>query len=159
MENDFPPMATTGPSLDPAKVAKLEKAIGSPLPSDYRAFLVATNGGRTADTHRMFKLGKEDVALNQLHRLDTPHSPLTSDGWRPDWFPPELLSIGSASGGIIAICLRGEHKGSIWYLDTLDARPSGSNPRVAWHDRRDFTKLAPSFLAFVSSLTPDPDPL
>lgn len=154
MESSFPPMEETGPALDPVKVAKLESAIGASLPSDYRAFLLATNGGCTADTHRMFKLGKERVSLNELHEVDTPGSPLRSDGWRASWIPSDLLSIGSASGGIIAICLRGEHAGSIWYLDTMDARPSGSNPRVAWHDRRDFTKLAPTFSAFVLGLTP-----
>lgn len=154
MASDSLPMDETGPALDPATVAKLESAIGATLPQDYRAFLLATNGGRPADTHRMFALGKQQVALNQLHRLDTPRSPLRSDGWRPAWMPPDLLSIGGASGGIIAICLRGEHAGSIWYLDTMDARPEGSNPRVAWHDRRDFTKLAPSFSAFVAALTP-----
>jgi hypothetical protein len=57
-----------------------------------------------------------------------------------------FFPIGEASGGIIAICLRGEHAGSIWYLDTMDPRPEGSNPRVAWHDRRDFTKLAAELL-------------
>jgi len=147
-------MAKTGPTIDPAAVAKLEGAIAAKLPDDYRAFLLAVNGGRTATTHRQFRLGREMVALNQLHSLDVPGSPLTSDGWRPDWMPKVLLSIGSASGGIIAICVSGEHAGSIWYLDTMDARPSGSNPRVAWHDRRDFTKLAPTFSAFVLGLTP-----
>lgn len=154
MASDVPPMSEPGPALDPGAVAKLEHAIGATLPDDYRAFLLRTGGGRTAKSHRMFKLGRESVALNQLHRLDVPGSPLRSDGWRPTWIPRELMSIGSASGGIIAICLSGEHAGSIWYLDTMDARPSGSNPRVAWHDRRDFTKLAPTFSAFVLGLTP-----
>ena len=35
-----------------------------------------------------------------------------------------------------------------------DARPPDANPRVLWHDRRDFTKLADSFTAFVASLEP-----
>lgn len=154
MASDLPPMSEPGPALDPATVAKLEHAIGATLPGDYREFLLRTGGGRTAKSHRMFALGRESVALNQLHRLDVPGSPLRSDGWRPPWMPRELMSIGSASGGIIAICLSGDHAGSIWYLDTMDARPAGSNPRVAWHDRRDFTKLAPTFSAFVLGLTP-----
>lgn len=154
MGHEFPPMKDTGPAVSPAMVAALEHAIGAALPGDYRAFLLATNGGRTAKTHRMFRLKREAVALNEFDSLDMPGSPLRSDGWRPTWIPKELLPIGEASGGIVAICLGGDHAGSIWYLDTMDPRPDGSNPRVAWHDRRDFTKLAPSFSAFVASLTP-----
>ena len=147
-------MKETGPAIDVDAVSRLEQAIESRLPDEYRSFLIATNGGRTAKTHRMFTLGRSTVALNDLHSLDEPDSPLRSDGWRPAWIPSELLDIGSASGGIVAICLRGEHEGSVWYLDTADSRSEGSNPRVAWHDRRDFTKLADNFRAFMASLTP-----
>lgn len=156
MESDLPPMKETGPAIDAAAISRLEGAIGARLPDDYRSFLAATNGGRTAKSHRMFKLGASRVALNQLHSLDVTGSPLRSDGWRPEWMPPELLSIGGASGGIVAICIAGELAGSVWYLDTADSRPSGSNPRVAWHDRRDFTKLADSFTSFTGSLEPMP---
>jgi hypothetical protein len=147
-------MTETGPALDEATIAGLEQALGVRLPDDYREFLATTNGGRTAKSHRMFALGKSAVALQGLHRLDTPGSPLRSDGWRPPWMPRDLMSIGSASGGIVALCIDGEHRGSLWYIDLDNARPEGSNPRVAWHDRRDFTKIADNFRSFMASLTP-----
>ena len=103
-------MKERGPALEPGAIERLESALGSPLPPEYREFLAATNGGRTPKSQRTFTAGRAgQVALNQLHSLDSPRSPLQSDGWRPDWIPTELLPIGSASGGIVALCLRGEH--------------------------------------------------
>ena len=148
-------MQEVGPALEPGAIERLEAAINAPLPAEYREFLAATNGGRTPRSRRTFRAGRAgQVALNYLHSLDEDGSPLQSDGWRPDWIPTELLPIGSASGGIVALCLRGEHAGSVWYLDTADARPEGSNPRVLWHDRRDFARVGDSFNAFLASLGP-----
>jgi len=35
-----------------------------------------------------------------------------------------------------------------------EERPWDANPRVLWHDRRDFRKLADSFTAVMASLRP-----
>jgi hypothetical protein len=48
---------------------------------------------------------------------------------------PEGLSRGSP--GSVA---SGPHRGEVWYADSVDPRPEGSNPRVDWLDRRDVVK-------------------
>ena len=52
------------------------------------------------------------------------------------------------------LILAGSHRGEVWFLDLGNPRPTGSNPRVEWFDRRDVWKLADSFAEFVVSLKP-----
>jgi len=53
--------------------------------------------------------------------------------------------------------LAGPHRGEIWHLETEDPRPTGSNPRVEWFDRRNASKLADSFAEFIAGLRPRED--
>lgn len=46
-------------------------------------------------------------------------------------------------------------RGSISCRDRIDARPERSNPRLAWHDRRDLHRVADSFAAFMAALAPE----
>ena len=74
---------------------------------------------------------------------------------RTDLPAPSLLFIGHDDGGArLLLALDGEHRGEVWLQVTIDARPPDANPRVLWHDRRDFTKLADTFAAFMASLKP-----
>ena len=154
--SNWPPMDGRGPHVTTADVAAFEQRCGFQLPEDYRAFLLDVNGGRTADTHAEFSQG----VVNQLYSLndsDDESDLLTSfDDLQKDFPSLPLLYIGHDDGGArLLLALDGEHRGEVW-LQVIEARPHDANPRVLWHDRRGFTKLADSFTAFMTSLGPLP---
>ena len=103
----------------------------------------------------------DDGSINLLLSLNDPderHDLLTwalferSRSLRPS---PDLLSVGYDDGGRpILLVVAGEHRGEVWFQNTSDPRPEGSNPRVLWFDRRDMKKLADSFEQFMGSLKP-----
>jgi len=72
--------------------------------------------------------------------------------------PEGVLEIGyDDGGGRIVLPLAGPHRGEVWYVDIENPRPTGSNPRVEWFDRRDVKRIAGSFREFVDSLHPIDD--
>jgi hypothetical protein len=101
---------------------------------------------------------QDKSVLNSLFSLNAPDDDLATaqkhysrDARLPDGF----LEIGyDGMGGRIILPLVGQHRGEVWYLDTEDPRPTGSNPRVEWFDRRDVWKLADSFAEFMAGLRP-----
>jgi hypothetical protein len=149
-------MEFRGPVVTEDDVATFEQRIGHRLPEDYRRFLLEVNGGRL-DTHTVFV----DGIVNMLYSLNDPdedHNLLEqavfdrSRSLRPS---PDLLSIGYDDGAApIMIGLAGEHRGEVWFENTSDPRPVGSNPRVEWFKRRDMKKLADSFEQFMGLLKP-----
>lgn len=149
-------MTRRGPEVTADNVAAFEQAFGYSLPEDYRRFLLEVNGGRTDKAHRRFPRG----ILNTLLSLDDCEEEMRdlltqASRVRTDLATPYLLVVGYDDGGArILIALDGEHRGEVWMHIPTDARPPDSNPRVLWHDRRDFRKLADSFEAFVGSLKP-----
>ena len=158
MASSWPTTPAPGPTVDDAAITRFEASLGARLPGEYRAYLLEVNGGRPTKAHRRFAIGRGHSTLNNLFSLD--HADERFDlaernALIRDDLPADLLLIGSDDGGSrICLCIRGEHEGEVWFFDTADRRPSGSNPRVLWHDRRDMTKLADNFRAFMSSLTP-----
>ena len=154
----WPRMDRRGPEVTESDLRAFEEQLGVTLPEDYRSFLFEVNGGRTADEATKFSFGRGRTNLNSILSLKDPKGVRNIEERNElirDDLPPELLLIASDDGGSrICLCIRGEHKGEVWFFDTTDRRPSGSNPRVLWHDRRDMTKLADNFRAFMSSLTP-----
>lgn len=155
----WPPMERTGPAVTEEDVRAFEERLGVSLPEDYRLFLLQINGGRTASKATTFSFGARGrTNLNSILSLNDPKGVRNIEERNEliaDDLPPELLLIASDDGGSrVCLCIRGEHKGEVWFFDTKDRRPEGSNARVLWHDRRDMTKLADSFKAFAASLGP-----
>jgi hypothetical protein len=149
-------MQWRGPHVTENDIAKLERHIGHRLPDDYRRFLVEVNGGRL-DTHEGF----DDGIVHTLYMINATDESedllaLAMDPiFRPLLPSPDLLRVGYDVGSRpILLALAGEHRGGVWFENTSNARPVGSNPRVLWHDRRDMKKLANSFQEFMSSLQP-----
>ena len=137
-------------------MAAFEKQLGHSLPDDYRRFLLEVNGGRTADQNSRFTMGVVNVMLS-LGMEEQPVFDLLTRAIRERRLlpSPDLLSVGYDEGGApILIALAGEHRGTIWWENTHDPRPEGSNPRVEWFKRRDMKKLADSFEEFLRSLKP-----
>jgi hypothetical protein len=159
--SSWPAMERRGPVVAEADVRRFERRIGAELPADYRRFLLDVNGGRTAATHCTFTIRRgarqTKTTLNTLFSLDDPDESrdlATSQLYGEDRLPGGL-EIGADDGGSpIVLVLGGPHHGEIWLLDRVDPRPTGSNPRVEWFDRRDVWKLADSFAEFMASLRP-----
>ena len=150
----WPPFTMKGPEVTESDVDSFEQRFGVVLPRDYRAFLLAVNGGRTAMTHREFDRG----IVNGLLSLNEPDGSSDLAAWnervREDLKTPDLIIVGvDDGGGRILLAVSGDHAGEVWF-QVHDERPWDANPRVLWHDRRDFRKLAASFTAFMSSLRP-----
>jgi SMI1/KNR4 family protein SUKH-1 len=154
-------MARRGTEVTVDAVQRFEQKLGRELPDDYRAFLLELNGGRPARSHRVFAIeraGKhrDETTLDTLHSLDDPdddHDLAAHQVFRRDDYPEAGLRIGyDAFGSALVLILAGSHRGELWMLDQGDSRPTGSNPRVEWFDRRDVWKLADSFAQFMAGL-------
>jgi hypothetical protein len=162
MATSWPPFAEPGPPVTEDDIRQFERELGQELPADYGEFLIAVNGGYASSSHCVFTLrrpGRQDESvLNSLYSLNAPADDLAAAQrhYNPDAALPEgLLDIGyDGMGGRIVLSLVGPHRGQVWYPDTEDPRPTGSNPRVEWFDRRDVWKLADSFAAFMAGLRP-----
>jgi len=151
---DWPPFNERGPEVTEGDVDAFEQRFVVVLPRDYRAFLLEVNGGRTARTHREFDRG----VLNQLFSLGEPNESFDlatrNEHTREELKTPDLIFVGADDGGGgIFLAVNGDHAGEIW-LQLDEERPWDANPRVLWHDRRDFRKLADSFTAFMAQLRP-----
>jgi hypothetical protein len=150
----WPAFDRRGPEIAESDVVDFEKRFDVVLPRDYRAFLLEVNGGRTAETHAEFEIG----ILNHLFSLKEPDESsdlaARNERVRKDLESRELVFVGvDDGGGRIFLVVNGAHSGEIWF-QVHEGRPWEANPRVFWHDRRDFRKLADTFQAFMSSLGP-----
>ncbi|WP_425618274.1 SMI1/KNR4 family protein [Anatilimnocola sp. NA78] len=154
-----------GPT-DAKQIAAFEKHIGHKLPSAYREFLLTHNGGRpvpdafmlTTDDRepeedlvlcffplRDISLGEVDVEeMDELHTwpLHCAWDDLQNDLenlYEMELDPP-LLPIGTdGSSNYLSLVLSGERAGAVVFLD---------------HETAEDWPLAPSFSAFLDSLSP-----
>ncbi len=152
---NWPPMQRRGRQVNNEDIAAFEARIGFELPQDYRQFLLEVNGGRTEMSHREFS----GTILNRLFSLndaDEESRDLLTRHERalPTLPAPSLLFVGHDDGGArILVSMDDEHRGQVW-IQIKEARPDDANPRALWYGRRDMKKVANSFEAFMSSLTP-----
>ena len=154
--NEWVPMDRRGPVLTEEALLRFEQTIGAQLPADYRAFLLNVNGGRTAGSHSVFSVGNQSSVLNSLFSLDAAEEAqdLAMRQLYTHDLPSGGLWVGYDDIGNLILMFSGEHRGELWHLDTGDARPDGSNPRVEWFDRRDVSKVADTFAEFMAGLRP-----
>jgi hypothetical protein len=143
-------------------VRLFERYLGHGLPADYRAFLLAVNGGYASSSYCVFTLrrgGRHDESvLNTLYSLNATEDDLTAaqKHYNPDAaLPKGLLQIGyDGMGGRIVLPLSGPHRGEVWYLDTEDDSEDWPSTRSDWFERSDVWKIAGSFREFMDSLGP-----
>jgi hypothetical protein len=156
-------MIERGPRVTALSVAALEARLGAKLPEDYAEFLLEVNGGQPARSHCVFTFrfrnGKtNDTALSNLYSLDDPDDRcdlVTSWEQARAWLPAEVLQVGyDGFGGAVVIVIAGPRRGQVWFLDGVEERPEGSNPRVEWFDRRQVAKVADSFRELMQGLRP-----
>jgi hypothetical protein len=158
MGTSWPPMDRRGPIVAEKDVRALEEIVGARLPDDYRAFLLAVNGGRTTEDHVQFTVRNGESNLNSLYSVaetETARDLAWHAKMMRERLPREVIPIGYDDfGSAVCVVLAGERRGEVWFFDTLNERPEDANPRVEWFKRRDMVRLASSFREFMGSLTP-----
>jgi hypothetical protein len=155
MAIEWPAMEERGPVVTEADVAALEQRLGKSLPDDYRRFLLEVNGGRPADEACEFSKGAVVGLLSLKPAEEVRDLEVCTARAAADLNTRDVVVVGYDEGGSrILVAIDGEHRGQVWFHIPNDERPPDANPRVLWHDRRDVSKLADSFEAFMSSLTP-----
>lgn len=148
-------MERRGAAVSESDVAGFEHRMRHTLPADYRQFLLDTNGGRPSKANRRFDHG----TVNEFFSLKETEESRDIDVWsertRSELGTDQLIVIGVDYGGAdIVLAIAGDHQGEVWLYISNDARPADANPRVLWHDRRDFRRLANSFEDFAKQLRP-----
>lgn len=106
-------------------MAQLEGHLGFQLPVSYRRFLAGTDGGRPLMPAVNLANGfVADQWLFGLRRND-PHQDLVyANQSLYDRFTEEYLGVGHVQGGMLALKVRGNDLGSVWYFDDDDYRDS-----------------------------------
>ncbi len=143
-----------GKPLAEEDVAELERLIGRRLPDDYRAFLLANNGGMPVpDAFPIHGFPEEDEGEIQVF-FGIGREVESSDlSWNVNTFkervPPNLLPIACNSGGdLICLSVSGDDVGAGLFWDSTDERDAPGYENVY--------KISDTFKGFVESIC-DPE--
>ena len=128
-------------------IARLERMVGRPLPTEYRDYLHQHDGGRLVDNSE---------GVNEIFGVG-PEAPEWSNMWQKlgvyaERVPQWLLPVASdALGNLFAVSLRDTDRGTVWFWNhereaDEDEPPSEENIR----------RMAPNWGAFLESLGPPP---
>jgi hypothetical protein len=110
-------------SVPEEALLQLESQLGFPLPVSYRRFLGGTDGGRPLVPAVNLNCGfVADGWLFGLRRSDPHHDLVYANQSLYDRFTEEYLGIGYVQGGMLALKIRGNDHGSVWYFDDDDPR-------------------------------------
>jgi uncharacterized protein DUF6406/SMI1/KNR4 family protein SUKH-1 len=109
-------------SLDHAEIAALEAQLGQKLPSDYRRWLMTTNGAQPGEVYKIgnlpFVLTPERPLLG-VHPEFPPFDLLTAQQQYRDSFLSRgylVIAIPEGAGGLLAVQADWPMPGSVWYL-------------------------------------------
>ncbi|MBC3992790.1 SMI1/KNR4 family protein [Streptomyces buecherae] len=148
-----------GLSVTEDQVLVVEEDLGYRLPDAYRAFLKAAGGcapvGAALDPElgllvdQPFFTVRDEAAVNDL---------VYANKCLRDHFTKDYLGVGFVQGGVIAVKVRGEAIGSVWFCAYDDARD-----RDGWSVRDRVTELmlpcGDDFDAFLLRLAGNPPEL
>jgi hypothetical protein len=109
----------TGPPVTKADVDAFEAEIDSPLPEDYRRFLLTTNGGVPSD-NTVDEPSQEIVGIEGFFCLGVESGELSMAGALRVWnsrYPATMLAIAACEGSCLLLTLDGDHVGEVLYWD------------------------------------------
>jgi len=136
-----------GPPLLAEDVGSFEKKHGLSLPGAYKAFLLATNGGRP-ERDLLTINGFKGDPVGRIHLFFGLRDPVESCNldWNLEVFqqrlPANLLPIATTEGADkICLSVAGEREGAVFYWDGY-AQPG----------ERNLYFLSPDFASFMSAL-------
>ena len=141
-----------GPKVSETAIATLEASLGSPLPSEYREFLIASNGGvPTPDTIDIPGFPESPTDVQVLFGVGRSVESSCLE-WNlrtlAERLDPELMPIACDSGGnVFCLSLRSPNNGAVLYCDLQAVFADyGSKPQ--------YYAVAPSFESFLRKLRP-----
>ncbi len=139
--------------IDQARLATLELALGATLPTQYRRYLLTTNGARPK--HRIVDTGDDfDADFHTALGLDDGEYYRQLDkNWLTlrERMPDTLLPFGGDSGGNeCCIAVKGERRGTIYFWD----HELEGEEQPYWEN---ITKVSDSFAGFLQCLRDSTD--
>jgi hypothetical protein len=142
-------------SLSREKLEEFERQMGTPLPGDYKTFLLQYNGGRPAPSFFWIEPvidGSEVFQFYGLHEGPAHLSIDTYAGKERYGIPATMLPIGdNGVGDFICLDLSAVHFGEVCFLDH-EIHPFHDPDAI-----EGITKLANSFSEFLALLSNYPD--
>ena len=143
-------------TLSEQQLRDAEERLGFPLPEDYRSWLAATNGG---DPELAVTLPDRDFLWEHRAYGLRPDAPLEDVvycySYFRDRFTPDYLPVVDVSGGILALKVKGERHGSVWFWSDDD--PWASDEDTAADTERLLYFCGGSWEAFLERLeVPEP---
>jgi hypothetical protein len=118
-----PPSILVEEALAEDALAAVEERLGHPLPAAYRTFLGRTNGARPGFPSVHPAAGfVADQRLFGLNRSDWLQDLIYANGFLRDRLTADFLAVGYVQGGLLAVRVRGEDAGSVWWCDDDDPR-------------------------------------
>ncbi|UKE46264.1 SMI1/KNR4 family protein [Xanthomonas cerealis] len=143
-------------SLNPIQASDLstfEALIGSELPSDYKSFLLAYNGGRPE--RPVLESQGSKIAVNDLYGLGEQEGRVggLEEAWDmfSDRIPRRFIPIGDTAGGDQFLLSVGEGGLGVFLFDH-ENEPEDAGDNV--EDYPNIRKLAGSFSEFIETLKP-----
>jgi hypothetical protein len=141
-------LKSLGPPLDEASVVALERRLGTSLPSDYRRFLIESNGGVPLRRGFRSQASGQEWSINVIFGLTRP---LASSNVQSnieatsETRPAGQLPIAATdTGEFVLLSIGGRRPGAVslwqWQEDDMASRARHLHP------------LAPSFAEFLESL-------
>jgi hypothetical protein len=136
------------------EVSAFERTIGVRLPEEYRAFLLASNGGVPATATFDFEdavSGRRDASSIQhffgIHEGEIGNLRAVTATYM-ERLPHGLLPVARDDGGnLICLAIAGPRKGEVLFWDHDHEAEEGEPP-----DYSNISVLAPSFTAFIAGL-------
>ena len=141
-----------GPKVPKTAIASLEASVGSPLPAEYREFLIASNGGvPTPDTVDIPGFPESPTDVQVLFGVGRPVETSCLE-WNlrllAERLDPELVPIACDSGGnVFCLSLRSSDNGAVWYCDLQAVFAD-------FESRPQYYAVASSFESFLRKLRP-----
>lgn len=137
-------------------LAKLEEGLGYRLPDGYRRFLAETNGGRPRSPAVHPRHGfVADQPMFGLARPDRAQDLTYAPAWFSDRLTGDFLALGYVQGGLMALQVRGDDTGSVWYADDDDYRDVDEYGPEEFRGRL-LSRCADDLWSFLAALRPVP---
>lgn len=144
---------TTGPTISEAVVLEIEHRIGSDLPTDYRDFLLKTNGGTPEDAY-VPEPADIGIVVTGFFSLGEASGDLSMESALSTWanrYPDGYLPIARCEGSnLLLLGVSRDVRDLVFYWDHDGEADDNEPPRTD-----NLTFVASSFTELIDSLTDD----
>ncbi|MCU7823137.1 SMI1/KNR4 family protein [Kitasatospora sp. DSM 101779] len=141
-------------------VQRAEQRLGHPLPGAYRSFLKIAGGrapaGVALDADYGVLLDQPFLTLSEEYGV---HDLVYANKCLRDHLTKDYLGIAYVQGGLLALKVRGEQTGSVWFCPYDDARDGGGAEPPEERVARLLLPCGESFDAFLLRLAGSPPEL